>query len=81
MPDDDEVSTPQKSVVITFPREKSDQLKRRGEARNLGLTEISKAMGPQARGAKGRWCDTCKGIWYSFVHETHCPVCGQRSKR
>jgi hypothetical protein len=68
-----------KSVVITFPREKSDRLKKRGDARDLGLTELSKALGPQARGAKGRWCESCQGIWYSYLHETRCPVCNTRA--
>ncbi|MBY0362100.1 MAG: hypothetical protein K2X45_09355 [Phreatobacter sp.] len=79
MADETDGSGLHRSVVITFPREKSDRLKKRGQSRNLGLTELSKALGPQARGAKGRWCDSCQGVWYSYLHEARCPVCRQRS--
>lgn len=78
MADETDGTDDRKSVVVTFPREKSDRLKKRGQTRNLGLTKLSLALGPQARGAKGRWCDSCQGIWYSYVHETRCPVCGHR---
>lgn len=75
MTDDPETGPERDSVVIPFPRGRSERLKKPRPPRNLGLTPLSRTLGPHARGAKGRWCDTCQGIWYSYLHETKCPLC------
>lgn len=78
MTDESENGQQPEPVVIPFPRERSDRLKKPKPPRNLGLTPLSRTLGPQARGAKGRWCDTCQGIWYSYLHESQCPSCTNR---
>ena len=69
---------PETPVVIPFPVVQSDRLKVRGPVRNLGFTPLSAALGPNARSARGHWCDHCEGIWYSYLPEVECPACGRR---
>lgn len=65
---------PEKSVVVPFPGPRTP--KAPAPARNLGLTPLSRLLGPVAIGPKGHWCDRCEGIWYSYFGEARCPVCG-----
>ena len=64
--------------VIPFPFSRSGVSKHARAPRNLGLTELSAQAKSSGRGAKGHWCSTCKGIWYSYFFEVECPVCGKR---
>ncbi|MBL4629545.1 MAG: hypothetical protein JKY00_16200 [Roseicyclus sp.] len=64
--------------VVPFPFSRSGVAKTRQLARNLGLTELSAKAKRSGRGAKGHWCRSCKGIWYSYFFEVECPVCGRR---
>lgn len=67
---------PERSVVVPFPGSREARVPAR--PRDLGLTALSKALGPVSISAKGHWCDRCKGIWYSYFGEARCPVCGGR---
>jgi hypothetical protein len=69
---------PERPVVLPFPGPRSRPSKASSKPRNLGLTPLSKALGPVAISAKGHWCDRCKGVWYSYFGEARCPVCGGR---
>jgi hypothetical protein len=62
-----------KPVVIPFPARPAKA------PRNLGLTPLSKSLGPMPNSPKGHWCSTCQGIWYSYVGEARCPVCGGKA--
>lgn len=67
---------PERSVIVPFPGPRARPAKAPEAARNLGLTALSKTLGPVAISPKGHWCDRCEGIWYSFFGEARCPVCG-----
>lgn len=67
---------PERSVVVPFPG--SRLAKAPVKPRDLGLTALSKTLGPVAISGKGHWCDRCNGIWYSYFGEARCPVCGGR---
>ena len=61
--------------VATFPFSKS---RPRTVGKDLGLSAMAqKHVGAQP-GLKGHWCSNCKGIWYGYVGEVECPVCGNR---
>jgi hypothetical protein len=66
---------PDKPVVVPFP---AGRRRPSTPPRNLGLTELSKALGPVDLSPKGHWCDRCDGVWYSYFGEARCPVCGSR---
>jgi hypothetical protein len=67
---------PERSVVVPFPGPRPANAP--AKPRDLGLTALSKTLGPVAIIAKGHWCDRCNGIWYSYFGEARCPVCGGR---
>jgi hypothetical protein len=67
---------PEKSVVVPFPGPRMRRAEAPAVLCNLGLTTLSKALGPVALSPKGHWCDRCEGIWYSHFGEARCPVCG-----
>jgi hypothetical protein len=64
--------------VIPFPFSRSGVSKHKDAPRNLGLTKMSASVKSSGRGAKGHWCSSCKGIWYTHFFEVECPVCGKR---
>ena len=64
--------------VIPFPFSRSGVSQNREASKNLGLTEMSARYNVSGKGAKGHWCSSCKGIWYSYFLEVECPVCGRR---
>jgi hypothetical protein len=64
--------------LVSFPFSKSGVSKTSSQSRNLGLTKLSFDVNPSGAGAKGHWCDVCKGIWYAYFLEVECPVCGRR---
>lgn len=64
--------------LVRFPFSKSGVSKSASRAPNLGLTKLSREVNPEGKGAKGHWCKSCKGIWYSYFLEVECPVCGRR---
>lgn len=69
---------PERSVVVPFPGPRQRPASTPARPRDLGLTPLSKALGPVAISAKGHWCDRCNGIWYSYFGEARCPVCNGR---
>lgn len=67
---------PERSVVVPFPGPRSRPGPVPAAPRNLGLSTLSKALGPVMASAKGHWCARCNGIWYSYVGDGRCPECG-----
>ncbi len=64
--------------LVRFPFSRSGLSKSAARPRNLGLTKLSHEVNPTGKGAKGHWCKVCKGIWYTYLFEVECPVCGHR---
>ncbi len=64
--------------LVKFPFSKSGVSKSTAQPRNLGLTKLSLELRREGKGARGHWCKSCKGIWYTYLFEVECPVCGQR---
>ena len=44
----------------------------------LGESEFSARLGSPRRQATGHWCSRCRGVWYGYLLEVACPVCGNR---
>jgi hypothetical protein len=46
--------------------------------KELGTSQLAARFGIPERQATGHWCSRCRGIWYGYLLEAACPVCGDR---
>ena len=50
----------------------------RADFKDLGRSELARALGwPRGRLA-GKFCSRCDGIWFGLPGECECPKCGNR---
>lgn len=79
--DDDKRATKSdvsKSDVIGFPQSRVRPPGGNGPFKDLGSTEtMDKYELPEAP-TTGHWCSRCHGIWFGYLLEVECPVCGSR---
>jgi len=79
MPDDENAPETQRSTnLVRFPQSRVSPPSAKGHFRDLGLSDMSKKLGLPARQTTGHWCSYCEGIWYGYLLEVDCPVCGNR---
>lgn len=78
MTDNSEFDDPSRPRIVAFPGPSKRWPRSKAPVRNLGLTPLSKALGPVSMNPKGHWCDRCSGVWYSHFGEARCPSCGGR---
>ena len=67
------------STLIDFPQSRTKPKQSKDEVRDLGISKLAKQLGGVQPNLKGHWCSCCKGIWYGYVGECECPVCGNRN--
>ncbi len=81
MNDDDEDDRPssEDDSLIPFPQSRTRPNRSAGGFRDLGLSRLAREVGMVQPNLKGHWCSRCRGIWFGFVGEVECPVCGNRS--
>ena len=46
--------------------------------KHLGVSPFAARYGAPDRQATGHWCSYCRGIWFGYLLEVTCPVCGNR---
>jgi hypothetical protein len=46
--------------------------------KELGTSKLAAQFGAPERQATGHWCSRCRGVWYGYLLEVSCPVCGNR---
>lgn len=66
-------------VVVPFRSGTSQETK---PFRELGYSPMARHLAAGARAGvnfHGHWCSYCQGIWFGYLLETECPVCGRRS--
>ncbi|MER8465830.1 hypothetical protein [Mesorhizobium sp. M1396] len=78
MAKDDSTGTTYEAPVVRFPQSKVTPPGANNPTRNLGLGKIARAIGASERQTTGHWCSRCRGIWYGYLSEVSCPVCGNR---
>lgn len=44
----------------------------------LGYTEAAMRVGVDSAQLYGKWCSTCRGVWFGLPLEVQCPRCGNR---
>ena len=63
--------------VIRFPQSRVRAPGASEPAKELGASALVQRLGV-AEQATGHWCSHCRGIWYGYLLEVTCPVCGNR---
>lgn len=64
--------------IVGFPQSRVRPRGAAGAYKDLGDSVMVTAYGQPARQATGHWCSRCKGIWFGYLLEVECPVCGSR---
>jgi hypothetical protein len=64
--------------VIRFPQSRVAPARSPEPIKQLGLGHMASVIGVPERQATGHWCSQCRGIWYGYLLEVACPVCGNR---
>jgi len=64
--------------IVRFPQSQVRPAGRGQRFRELGTSRLAARLGYPDRQATGHWCSRCRGIWYGYLLEATCPVCGNR---
>ena len=64
--------------IVRFPQSRVRPASSERPFKQLGTSEFSARLGFPERQATGHWCSRCRGIWYGYLLEAACPVCGNR---
>ena len=65
--------------VVAFPFSRVRPKGPLDPARDLGLGKMAATLGVPREQMSGHWCSRCQGIWYGYLLEVECPVCGNRN--
>ncbi len=75
---DAEDKSPSRSRLIRFPQSRTRGKSSQSPPADLGISKMAQQLGGIQPNLKGHWCSRCQGIWYGYVGECECPVCGNR---
>jgi hypothetical protein len=75
---DDPEPNEQGGEVVRFPQTRVRPAGAGQPFKQLGTSEFAGRFGYPERQATGHWCSRCRGIWYGYLLEVTCPVCGNR---
>lgn len=64
--------------VIPFPQTRVRPPGGLDPPTELGFGRMTELLGAPREQTTGHWCSRCQGIWYGFLLEVACPVCGNR---
>lgn len=64
--------------VVRFPQSRVSPAGANEPFKELGVSKLVSRLGFPERQATGHWCSRCSGIWYGYLLEVTCPVCGNR---
>ena len=72
----DPIKDGEEDRVVHFPHSRTRPPG--GRFRELGLSQLARRLGGIGEQATGHWCSRCQGVWFGFLLEAACPVCGNR---
>lgn len=75
---DDTGGTNPGGEILRFPQSRVRLAGSNQPFRELGTSQLAARFGYPERQATGHWCSRCRGIWYGYLLEVTCPVCGNR---
>jgi hypothetical protein len=64
--------------AIPFPLARAAPPRTPGGFKELGRTELARALELDDDSLYGHWCRRCEGIWWGLPLEASCPVCSHR---
>ncbi len=64
--------------VVQFPHSRVRPAGAVGAFRELGPSPLARVLGLPAEQTTGHWCSRCRGIWFGYLLEVACPICGNR---
>jgi hypothetical protein len=67
------------TAVIRFPQSRVRPPGSPEPFKDLGMSKLSLELGSLKEQNTGHWCSHCKGIWFGYLLEAECPVCGNRN--
>ncbi|MEJ2345893.1 MAG: hypothetical protein P8076_08475 [Gammaproteobacteria bacterium] len=77
--DDERPDLDDSGGIVPFPQSRTQPPRATDGVKQLGLSKRAQSHKGVQPGLKGHWCSRCKGIWYGYVGEVECPVCGNRN--
>jgi len=75
---DQEGKATEDDTVVRFPHSRVRPPGAAEPFTDLGLGRMAKEFGVPKQQMTGHWCSRCKGIWFGYLLEVECPVCGSR---
>ena len=66
------------AAVVRFPQSRVRQSGGDEPLNIVGTSQLAGVLGSPHEQVTGHWCSHCRGIWYGFLLEVICPVCGNR---
>ena len=66
------------AAIIRFPQSRVAPPGAKVAFNLIGNSAFAEKYGALGRQATGHWCSRCRGIWFGFLLEVTCPVCGNR---
>lgn len=67
------------AAIVAFPFSRVRPRGSLGPAKDLGFGKMAQTLGVPREQMSGHWCSRCKGIWFGYLLEVECPVCGNRN--
>ncbi len=64
--------------VLHFPQSRVRPPGSDEPIKELGFGPLASVLGTPREQTTGHWCSHCQGIWYGYLLEVTCPVCGNR---
>ncbi len=64
--------------VLRFPQSRVRLTGSDEPLKVLGTSQWAASLGAPVEQTTGHWCSRCQGIWFGYLLEVACPVCGNR---
>lgn len=64
--------------VISFPQSRVRPANAFKPFKDLGMSATKDKYDLPEEPTTGHWCSRCHGIWFGYLLEVECPVCGSR---
>ncbi|ODR99392.1 hypothetical protein AUC68_05320 [Methyloceanibacter methanicus] len=64
--------------VLRFPQSRVRMSGSGEPLKIIGTSQLAGVLGAPSEQTSGHWCSHCRGIWYGYLLEVTCPVCGNR---
>lgn len=76
--DDDDAPKKPPAVVVGFPFSRVAPSRSTGPEEPEVYGALATMLGVPHDQTSGHWCSRCARIWYGYLLEVECPVCGNR---